>query len=388
MNNKAKLGLLIGFLAVAAMALTAYQKAPGLLPAWAPAWAPPGLGRSLDEMKAGEYSTVLDDKGAVVTKLGRHVKAGNEIINSRGEHYRITRVRGNIAEAEMLGVDRDLLAWYEYFDQYAVPAANSGANTGRIAVYHSHSDESYIPTDGKASIPGNGGIYHVGASLTNALQGRRVPVLHSLARHDPHDAQAYMRSRKTAVQLLKQSPAALIDVHRDGVPDPDFYRRTISGRDAAQLRLVIGSQNPNMNANKDFARRLMAFANKTHPGLVKEIFIGSGNYNQDLMPTAILVESGTYTLSRQRAQEGVALLADAIPTVLGVGTAPRAPTTTRNWGSLAWIIVLTIVAAGAFLVISSGGWSQARSKFGQFFGKEFGLRLRTGSRGGGREGER
>jgi len=281
-------------------------------------------------------------------------------------------------------VDRDLLAWCEYFDQYAVPAAGTGADTGRIAIYHTHSDESYVPTDGAASIPGNGGIYRVGESFTRALQGRRVSVIHSQARHDPHDAQAYMRSRKTAVQLLKQRPAALIDVHRDGVPDPDFYRRTVSGREVAQLRLVIGSQNPNMNANKDFARRLMAFANKTHPGLVKEIFIGSGNYNQDLMPTSILVESGTYTVSRDRAQEGVALLADAIPSVLGVGGAPRTPTTPRNWGSLAWIIILTVIAAGAFLVISSGGWSQAREKLGQFFGKEFGLRLRNGPRDGGR----
>lgn len=383
MTNRNKLATLIGVLAVVTLILTAYHQAPGLLPAWAPAW-PGGFARQMDEMDAGQQSTILDTQGRLVTKLGRYVKVGDEVINGRGEQYRVTQVQDNVAQAELVGVDRELLAWYEYFDQYAVPAVENG-KSGRVAIYHSHSDESYVPTDGAASIPGNGGIYKVGKTLSNALQGRRVFITHSMARHDPHDAQAYMRSRKTAVQLLKERPAALLDVHRDGVPDANFYRRTISGKNASQLRLVIGRQNPNMNANKDFARRLMAFANKTHPGLVKEIFIGSGNYNQDLMPTALLVEAGTYTLRRGEAQDGVALLADAIPTVLGVGGAPRSPTTPRNWGSILWIVALTVVAAGGFLIISAGGWSQAGTKLNQFFNKELGLKLR-GPRNG-RRGE-
>ena len=32
---------------------------------------------------------------------------------------------------------------------------------------------------------------------------------------------AYQRSRRTASKLLSKDPAAIIDVHRDGIPDPD-----------------------------------------------------------------------------------------------------------------------------------------------------------------------
>ena len=36
--------------------------------------------------------------------------------------------------------------------------------------------------------------------------------------HDPHDAMAYDRSRRTAAELLKKNPIALLDIHRDAVP--------------------------------------------------------------------------------------------------------------------------------------------------------------------------
>ncbi len=173
---------------------------------------------------------------------------------------------------------------------------------------------------------------------------------------------------------MKNNPVALLDVHRDGIPDADYYRRWISNERVAQLRLVVGRQNPNMKANLDFAKRMMAFANKTHPGIVKEIFMARGNYNQDLMPTALLIEAGTHTNSRQEAENGVALFADAIPPVLGISGAPGgagAPRAGGAWTALAWIIGLTVLGGGAFLLISSGGFKQAASRLSSYIGREF-----------------
>ncbi|MEW6726370.1 stage II sporulation protein P [Desulforudis sp. 1088] len=379
----AKLGILVACL-ICAGTILAYYSSPENLPAWAPL----NLTQELDHMTAGEYSTVVDKDGRLVTKLARHVYKGDEIIRGNGEQYRIVSVKGNLAKAEMVGIDRDLLAYMEYFDRYALPAQAQTNRSRAIGIYHTHSDESYVPTDGTESKPGNGGIFRVGTALASSLRDQGVRADHSFATHEPHDAQSYVRSRKTVVELMKRNPAALIDVHRDGVPDASFYRRTVNGRQISQLRLVIGSQNPNMNANKDFARRLMAFANKTHPNLVKEVFIGRGNYNQDLMPTAILVEAGTHTVSRQEAEDGITLLADAIPTVLGVspGVTPRAGTSPGVWTALLWILAITVVGAGVFLVVSAGGVKQAQEKLGQFFSKEIGLKLNNRKEGG--EGER
>jgi stage II sporulation protein P len=179
------------------------------------------------------------------------------------------------------------------------------------------------------------------------------------------------------MRLLKNNPVAMIDVHRDGIPDANYYRKTISNEDVAQLRLVIGRQNPNMSANLDFAKKMMAYSNKVHPKIVKEIFIGKGNYNQDLMPTAMLIEAGTHVNSKQEAENGVALFADSIPTVLGIttgaptGNATGGGTAGGAWKALAWILGLTIVGGGAFLLISSGGIKQAKSRLSSYIGREF-----------------
>ena len=79
-----------------------------------------------------------------------------------------------------------------------------------------------MPTSGTESKPGDGDILKVGKTISNVLQEQGIKGIMSDNKHDPHDANAYQRSRRTAVQLLKQNPIALIDVHRDGVPDPNF----------------------------------------------------------------------------------------------------------------------------------------------------------------------
>lgn len=88
--------------------------------------------------------------------------------------------------------------------------------------------------------------------------------------------------------MLKSKPLALFDVHRDGVDDPEFYRRTEDNENFAQIRFVVGRQNPHMAANLDFAKRLMAFTNEMHWPVAKDIFIARGNYNQDLLSTAMV----------------------------------------------------------------------------------------------------
>lgn len=331
----------------------------------------------------GRVCTIKDESGQVISQVSRRVTVGDEIFTADGRHYRVVKVQGDNAVARFLGMDKDLLAYQEFYRQLALPVVTKSPAPPRpVGIYHTHSDESYVPSDGSESIPFKGGIYRVGERLVNRLAEKGLKVEYDRTPHDPHDDNAYYRSRRTAVRLMQANPLALFDVHRDGVVDPGFYRRIISQQNVAQTRLVVGRENPRMQANLDFAKRLMSYANSVHNPIVKEIFLAAGNYNQDLMPTALLIEAGTHTNSREEAERGIALLADAVPTVLGItGPVPpgapkpitdRTAKTPGGWRALAWLLAFTLFGGGAFLLVSAGSWEKARQRLGHFFGREFG----------------
>ncbi|NHM27946.1 stage II sporulation protein P [Desulfofundulus sp. TPOSR] len=334
-----------------------------------------------NDHRVGNVCTVKDEHGRVISQVSRRVAVGDEIFTAEGRHYRVVRIQGNTACARFIGMDKDLLAYNEFYSRLEVPVVQMARNTQPVGIYHTHSDESYVPTDGSESIPFKGGIYQVGESLVNRLKNGGVRVDYDKTPHDPHDDNAYYRSRRTAVRLMQNNPIALFDVHRDGVPDATYYRRYISDQQVAQARLVVGRENPRMQANLDFAKRLMSYANSVHKPIVKEIFTAQGDYNQDLMPTALLIEAGTHTNTKEEAERGVALLADAVPVVLGLtGPAPEGmpkPITDRtagtpgSWKALGWIIALTLLGGGAFLLISAGSWDRAKSRLSDFFSREF-----------------
>ena len=81
--------------------------------------------------------------------------------------------------------------------------------------------------------------------------------------------------------------------------------------------IVIGRSNPNFNPNLNFARSIKAAADDLHPGLMRGIYMGRGDYNQDLYPTALIFEVGTESNSLDAAQKAVHYLADAIIAVIG-----------------------------------------------------------------------
>lgn len=376
--------MLLGFGLITQLTLT-----KTVLPAWNPASI---LSGEDAEHVVGKTISIVDQKGAQISQACRGVAVGDEIINSEGQHYRVIKVNKNQALAKSLGMDKDLLAWNEYFTDERLAMAAAAPQKGSVGVYHTHSDEAYVPSDGTESIPFKGGIYDVGKSFVSRLQDKSgAKVIYDKTPHDPHDNAAYQRSRRTAMNIMKQNPVAIIDVHRDGIPDPSYYKATISENEVSKLRLVVGRQNPNMQANLDFARRMMAYSNKVHPKIVKEIFMAKGNYNQDLMPTALLIEAGTHTNSKEDAERGVALFADAVPTVLGIQGGPTTGGgTTRDqapggggggitntgandsgaWRAVGWILGLTLLLGGGFLLISSGslkGLGQGLAGFGKEF---------------------
>ena len=66
-----------------------------------------------------------------------------------------------------------------------------------------------------------------------------------------------------------------------------------------QIQFVVGRQNQNLGINRQYATSLKAVADQIFPGLIKGIFFGRGNYNQDLSPLNLLLEVGAHTNSRK-----------------------------------------------------------------------------------------
>lgn len=336
------------------------------------------LGLWENERNDGGYYAIVDEKGNLLDKMSRVVYIGDELIAEDNNQYRVEKIIGDTAVAKM--VTQDVLANHEKlvkaaFGQGIVPVQTK--NNDKVALYHTHSAESYVPTDGTDSLPGQGGILKVGDSLAQKLQEKGVKAEHSKTPHEPRDANAYRRSRRTALELLKTGPATIIDVHRDGIPDPNFYSKEIAGNNVTSIRLVVGRQNQNMQANLDFAKTVKAGINEIYPGLIKSIFMAKGNYNQDLAPRSMLIEVGTHTNDRSQAEQGASLFADALPSILGIAT--NTPTDKANnvqsvkgdWSALWWILGVFLIGGALFLLISTGSFQGAMDKLKQFSSSEW-----------------
>jgi stage II sporulation protein P len=341
------------------------------------------------ERNDGGYYTIVDELGRPVFLTGWKVNVGDQCLTADNKRYEVTGISGDTAHAKFIG-EVNLSAYepktavknYAFAVHLAPKVASAQGN--KVAIYHTHSDESYVPTDGTESIEGNGGIYKVGKAFGDALQAKGLQPIISTAKHDPHDNMAYERSRRTAMDLIKKDqPAAIFDVHRDALP-AEAYKANLGGQDMTKVQLVVGKYGPTGKQIEDYALQIKAAADKQHPGLIKGIFFAKGgDYNQDLHPRSMLLEVGSHTNSREDAQKGIALFADIIPAILGqTGGAPGSPAGATGFGtqaagpsgaskSIGWIVGLLVVGVIAFLFISTGSVKEAGAKFKQFRTSEF-----------------
>lgn len=337
--------------------------------------------------------TLLDENGTALTQYLGECEAGDEYISGDNLHYRVVSVdpQAKTAQLELLG-DADMpdVSWLEMEQSLAVSATNNR----KIALYCTHSDESYIEGDGTESDEERGGIYDVAAAFGDALEERGVSVTLSDATHHPHDAGAYRRSRQTAVELLKDGPSAIFDIHRDGIPDPDEYATTIGNEKMSKVRLLVGKGNQNKDANLSFAKQIKAVADKMYPGLIKDIYMGKGAYNQDLAPRSVLLEFGTHTLPKERVLASTGPMSEVVYKALyggvtgsaGASDASRAPSSETVEGAdqdntgagwAVWLVVALVVGLGVFAFLSTGGrggmskWGRSLSEMtGGLFGKK------------------
>ena len=315
------------------------------------------------------YYHIVDETGAYITHYTGTPETGDEYIAHDNRHYRVTRVEeaAHTAWAQDMGTYRmPDVSWLED-DSQAVSAARHA-----VALYCTHSDESYEPSDGESSVTPRGGIYDVAKKLKANLEKQGITVYFDDATHLPHDSAAYRRSRATAEGLIKKGVDAIFDVHRDGIPDPDQYNTTIDGEKASMVRLLVGRSNQNSAANKEFAAEIKAVADKMYPELVRDIYIGKGTYNQDLSPHAVLLEFGTHTVSKERAEQATQYMAAAIQKALYGGVKGAAGSGTSGsssaragrgvWTGIAVLLGVVAIGAVVFSLASTGSPGPALEK--------------------------
>jgi len=270
--------------------------------------------KPVPESSPTTYVTVRDSTGKVILEPGIPVYENDEYINDTNIHYVIISVSGNQAVARVKEESSSNKTQGNSLpgSSASIPAQSSWQDGPRhMVVYHTHSDECYVPTSGTASRPGEGDVYKVGSVFADSLRMAGISVTHSYNQHDPHDINAYHRSRRTALQLLKESPDASFDLHRDSAPR-EAYLTLVNGVPAGRVMIVVGRSNPNMQANLNYAKRLKAKSDEIHPGLMRGIFLGRGDYNQDLYPTALLFEVGTEGTTLAEAEKAIRCLADSV----------------------------------------------------------------------------
>jgi stage II sporulation protein P len=329
----------------------------------------------------GYYTIYNKETSDLLFMIAHAVTTGDEYVSGDNKLYEIVEVK-----------DNGYIGYAEYKEDVKLPeisiieeqalALMLQPEDRKIGLFHTHSDESYEPSDGQYSINGKGGIYKVGEALKKGLEEKEINVIHKQDLHLPHDAGAYRRSRPTKEEILKQNPSAIFDVHRDAIP-PEQYAYELDGEDATKVRLVLGQKNQNIEKNKNLAYKLKAVADEMYPGMIKDIFMGKGGYNQDLAPNTILLEMGAHKNTREAAEKTAASFADVIKVAVfgGEEKAPAEdgepgktvkntkPAATDNTGSGRGILIVLGIAAIlgiGFLFISTGG-KELRSKFGGTF---------------------
>lgn len=310
--------------------------------------------------------TVRDERGETVCRLAEEAHVGDEYVSADNQLYEI--LSANAAERTAVARHKGAqpmpdVSWLQ--EEAAMAVSAGGDRRLKIAMYATHSDECYKPSDGKTSDDaGEGGIYDVSRALKDALEENGVQAILDETPHVPHDSGAYKRSRQTAVSLLKKSPDALLDIHRDGIPDPDEYETEVHGEDMTRVRLLVGRSNQNAAENKEFALQLKAVADEQYPGLIKDIFIGKGTYNQDLAPNAVLLEFGTHTTSKEDAMASAELMANVLSDTLrgdvsGAAGGGRAAENRGAGRGVVWLLLAAAAAVIVFALLQTGSGKQA-----------------------------
>lgn len=358
------------------------------------------------EILEEKYFSLVDTKGNLITVTGRRIRPGDRYLDQNNRLYEVSRVKDYEAIARYIRTEklenpfrkntrpaffREIKSTAFNFIKrvisrdYAQEGDDSGEEFPRylVALYHTHNAESYLPSDGSSSIYGRGGIHEVGAAFKDALEKKNIDVIHSENLHLPHDRGAYRRSRDTALSLLEKNPDVIFDLHRDAAPVEAYAEQIDDDEWVTRVQFVVGRQNSSYVITRRFAYDLKSLADDVYPGLVKGVFMGWGNYNQDLTPLNLLLEVGGHMNSKEAAEKGITYFADVVAFYFyGIppgeenarGILPRAEAPGAAGGAVSGTIAVILLlvagaAAGFYFLNNPSEWGRFREQLRLYMGR-------------------
>lgn len=205
-------------------------------------------------------------------------------------------------------------------------------NMKNILIYHTHSCESYTPTEQYTyeasgnfrTKDKNYSVIRVGTELTNYLKHYGYNVIHDTTIYDSSYSQSYERSLKGVAKLLEENENTdiLFDIHRDAIGDSSYAPTVkIGEEEAAQMMFVIGSngggsEHDNWNENLKLAIKIQEKANELYPGLFKPIILRDSRYNQQLAKGASIIEVGATGNTLEQCLNSMKYLSKVLSEVL------------------------------------------------------------------------
>ena len=187
---------------------------------------------------------------------------------------------------------------------------------GKVCLYMTHNDESYLPTEGYDSIYGAGGIHDVANAIKTTFELKGIKAYIDETLHIPHDTRAYSRSKATAKRLIETyNPDAIFDIHRDGA-SRSTYVKNVNGIERCKVRIVVGKASENFEVAEQFALYLLAVGEKVCDWLFLDIYYASGHYNQGLHNKALLFEMGSHLVEKELVLKSVEPLVNVINTAM------------------------------------------------------------------------
>ena len=356
-----------------------------------------------------KYFTVYSDesKQKVLFLKGDDVSVGDKYLSSDNKLYEISKVdevkKEGIAkflkdeELPKFNVSKNNQNKEENALNNETASAKSvdkayAKSNKKVGVYHTHNDECYYTPDGIDSIYGKGGIHDVGKAFTKNLNSLGIETIYREDLHLPHNSGAYTRSQVTANALLNQGADSIFDLHRDSTKRSEYLTK-VDGKEMSSIRMVVGSASTNYEANKKFAYSIKGYADEVYPGLIKDIYFGKGNYNQQLSNRAMLFEFGCENIEKDYAIKASEYLAKTLDGVL-YGTENASEKTlsdvkvsdnandntvtglvndsnATNSNNTLFIILGIVGVAVIILAITLAVSKKARYKVGRFFSEMF-----------------
>lgn len=197
----------------------------------------------------------------------------------------------------------------------------------RIAIYHTHTSEDYVPTSGKShTYDREAGIVAVGRELVQKLEEKHgIRCVHDTSVHDADVfREAYLRSSKTVSKLIKENPQleVILDIHRDAPTNDNTKSRSITtaeidSKQVGRIYLIVGTDrlglpHPKWQENHAFAMELQRQLEALYPGLSRGIKIDTARFNQHLHSRLLLIEIGGEQNTLEEAKLAAGYLADAL----------------------------------------------------------------------------